>query len=193
MRALRLFALTAAALAVAPRLALADDLYRRDGWAAMSTDRRATSVGDALTVLIFQASESVNSAQTSTRRGTDLGGGVRAGSLNENAELSFGGGFTGRGETRRSERFAAQITVTVREVLPNGDLVVGGEQLLLVNGERTRIGVRGRVRAADISAENVVPSSRIADAQIDYGGRGFVSRSARPGLINRIFRFLGLS
>jgi len=54
------------------------------------------------------------------------------------------------------------------------------------------IGVRGRIRPYDISAENAVLSSRIADAQIDYDGKGFVSRSAKPGLLNRIFSFLGL-
>ncbi|MEO7680134.1 MAG: flagellar basal body L-ring protein FlgH, partial [Sphingomonas sp.] len=53
-------------------------------------------------------------------------------------------------------------------------------------------GVRGRVRAADIGADNRVLSSRIADAQIDYDGKGFVSRSAKPGILNRVFRFLGL-
>jgi flagellar L-ring protein precursor FlgH len=48
------------------------------------------------------------------------------------------------------------------------------------------------VRSADIRADNTILSNRIADAQIDYDGRGFVSRSAKPGLINRIFSFLGL-
>jgi flagellar L-ring protein precursor FlgH len=84
------------------------------------------------------------------------------------------------------------MTLTVQAVLPNGDLVVGGDQWLDINGERTRVGVRGRVRTADIAADNSVISNRIADAQIDYGGRGFVSRSAKPGIITRIFRFLGL-
>ncbi|HEX9933320.1 MAG TPA: flagellar basal body L-ring protein FlgH [Allosphingosinicella sp.] len=183
----------AALLAFAAAPAAAENLYRNGNWPAMSSDRRAQGVGDAVTIAVFQASEATNSAQTSTRRSTDLAGGISGGGIGEEAELSFGGGFTGRGEARRSERFVAQLTVTVTAVLPNGDFAVAGEQWLLINGERTRIAVRGRIRQADISSENIVLSSRIADAQIDYDGRGFVSRSARPGLVTRLFRFLGLS
>jgi flagellar L-ring protein precursor FlgH len=62
-----------------------------------------------------------------------------------------------------------------------------------VNGEETTIRVRGRVRPADISRGNQVLSTRIADAQIDYDGRGFVSRNARPGLVHRLFSLLGLA
>lgn len=171
---------------------LADNLYRGSNWSSMSSDRRATEVGDVLTVVIFQAAQSSTAAQNSSRKATDLGGSISAGHLSESGELSFGGGYTGRGEYTRSEKLIAQITLNVLHVLPNGDLVIGGEQWLRVNGERTRIGVRGRIRSADIGPQNSVASNRIADAQIDYDGRGFVSRSAKPGLINRIFSFLGL-
>lgn len=184
--------LAAAALAPCAATASAENLYRNNGFPAMSSDRRASVVGDLVTVVVFQAAEAVNSTRSTSRRSTEVGGRIGAGGIDEAGELSFGGGFTGQGEVRRSERVVAQITVAVREVLPNGDFVVEGEQFLSVNGERTRIGVRGRIRQADIRSDNVVLSSRIADAQIDYAGRGFVSRSARPGVVNRIFRFLGL-
>src|SRR5206468_6856138 len=133
-----------------------------------------------------------NVTQNKSRKATDLSGSINGGHLSEQGGLSFGGGFTGQGEVTRSERLLTQITLTVQQVLPNGDLIVAGQQWLNVNGERTRIGVRGRVRTADIQADNSVISNRIADAQIDYDGRGFVSRSAKPGILNRIFSFLGL-
>lgn len=186
---------TAGAMALAaswPGVATAENLYRGSAWPAMSSDRRASAAGDALTIVIFQAAEASNTAQNSSNRGTNVSGGLRAGPIDELGELRFGGSYTGRGEVRRSERFVAQITVVVDSVLPNGDLVVTGEQGMRINGETSRIGVRGRVRLADIRADNSVLSNRIADAQINYDGRGFVSRSARPGLINRIFSFLGL-
>lgn len=170
----------------------ADNLYPGTNWPALSGDRKASAVGDALTVVIFQAAEATNTAQNASRKKTDLGGGISAGSLDERGSLEFGGGYTGRGEVRRSEKLVAQITVVVNEVLPNGDFVVTGEQVMRVNGETTRIGVRGRVRFADVTSDNTILSSRIADAQISYDGRGFVSRSAKPGLINRVFNFLGL-
>jgi flagellar L-ring protein precursor FlgH len=188
----RLSIIVAALLSALSTSAMADDLYRGSNWPSMSSDRRATNVGDLLTVVIFQAAESSTAAQNSSRKKTDLSGSISGGNLSEGGELSFGGGYTGRGEVRRSEKLIAQMTLSVFHVLPNGDLIIAGEQWLRVNGERTRIGVRGRVRSADIRSDNSVPSNRIADAQIDYDGRGFVSRSARPGLINRIFSFLGL-
>lgn len=172
--------------------ALAEDLYRDPSFSAMTSDRRAGAVGDILTVNIFQAAEATNSAQNASRKSTDLSGSIEGGGISESGEIQFGGGYSGRGEVRRSERFVSQMSLTVREVLPNGDLIVGGEQWLFINGEKTRIGVRGRVRPADIRSDNSIVSTRIANAEIDYDGRGFVSRSAKPGLISRLFSFLGL-
>jgi flagellar L-ring protein precursor FlgH len=170
----------------------AEDLYRGSKWASLSGDRKASQPGDLLTVVIFQSAEATNSAQNSSRKKTDVGGSISVGSIDESGSLEFGGGYSGRGEVRRSEKLVSQITLTVQEVLANGDMLVGGEQWMRINGETTRIGVRGRVRASDISSENAILSSRIADARISYDGRGFVTRSAKPGVINRIFSFLGL-
>ncbi|MEG3153135.1 flagellar basal body L-ring protein FlgH, partial [Sphingomonas sp. ZT3P38] len=144
------------------------------------------------TVVVHQVAEASNTTQNATRKSTDAGASIRGGSLDEGGALSFGGGYTGRGEARRSERLLAQLSVVVEEVLPNGDYRIAGKQLLRVNGENTTIAVRGRIRSADISSQNSVLSSRIADAEIDYDGKGFVSRSAKPGLINRLFSLLGL-
>ncbi|WP_294339115.1 flagellar basal body L-ring protein FlgH [uncultured Sphingomonas sp.] len=179
--------IVAAVLAAVP-----DDLYRRGNWAALAADRRASEIGDALIVTIFQAAESSRTAQNLSRKATDASAGLRAGGIAEGGTASFGGGFTGRGESRRSERLVAQLSVTVTGILPNGDLLVAGRQRMRVNGEQTDIGVRGRIRTIDIAPDNSVLSTRIADAEIDYGGRGFVSRSARPGIINRLFGLLGL-
>jgi flagellar L-ring protein precursor FlgH len=172
--------------------AAAQDLYGGGNWPAMASDRRASAIGDAITVVIAQAAESSNSTTNGSRKSTDIAGGFRAGSIDESGDLSFGGGYTGRGEVRRSERLVTQLSATIQSVLPNGDYVILGEQRLHVNGENTRIAVRGRIRPADIRGDNSILSSRIADAEIDYDGKGFVSRSAKPGLINRIFSFLGL-
>ncbi|HEX8223865.1 MAG TPA: flagellar basal body L-ring protein FlgH [Allosphingosinicella sp.] len=195
MNRTRLNAGTALLVALAAP-AQAEDLYRGSSWASMSGDRKASEPGDVLTVVIFQAAEATNSAQNSSRKKTDVGGSlgttIGSGSINETASLEFGGGYTGRGEVRRSERLVTQISLTVKEVLPNGDLIVQGEQWMRINGETSRIGVQGRVRPADINADNAVLSTRIADARISYDGRGFVTRSAKPGIINRIFSFLGL-
>lgn len=168
------------------------DLFQGGNWASMAADRRAAEVGDSITVVIHQVAEASNTTQNSTRKSTETGGSLRAGGIDEGGALTFGGGYTGRGEARRSERLLAQISVVIEQILPNGDYRIVGRQQLRVNGETTLIAVRGRIRAADISGDNAILSSRIADAEIDYDGKGFVSRSAKPGLINRLFSLLGL-
>lgn len=172
--------------------AAGQDLFQGSNWAAMAADRRATQVGDSITVIVHQVAEASNTTQNSTRKSTDTGASLRAGGIDEGGALSFGGGYSGRGEARRSERLLAQLSVTIEQILPNGDYRIVGRQQIRVNGETTLIAVRGRIRAADISGDNAVLSSRIADAEIDYNGKGFVSRSAKPGLINRLFSLLGL-
>lgn len=172
--------------------AAAQDLFRGGNWSSMAADRRGSAVGDAVTVVVQQAAEASNTTQNATRKSTDLGGSINGGSLRESGQLSLGGGYTGRGEMRRSERLVAQLSVTITEVLPNGDYRILGEQRLHVNGEKTLIAVRGRIRPEDIRSDNSILSGRIADAEINYDGKGFVSRSAKPGLLNRLFSLLGL-
>ena len=179
-------------LAALPTVAGAEDLYRHDGWPALVGDRRAGEVGDILTIVVFENSVAANSAKSGTRRDTSIEGQISAGSaLDESGKLGLGGRYEGAGETTRTGRMVATISVIVDSVLPNGDLLVAGSQMLKINGERTFIRIRGRVRPADIR-DNQVLSSRLAEAEIDYAGSGFVTRSTKPGLIARIFNFLGI-
>lgn len=179
-------------LAVLPAAAPADDLYRRSNWSAMSSDRKASAIGDLLTVVVYENSESTNSTKSDSKRNTQLGGAISGGSINESGALQLGGGYSGGGAVTRSDKLVAQITVTVRDVLPNGDLLVAGQQIMKLNGENTQIGIEGRLRREDVNPDNRVLSTRIADAKIIYDGKGFVARSAKPGLVARVFRFLGL-
>ena len=86
----------------------------------------------------------------------------------------------------------AQLSATVTQIYPNGDLQITGWQRLKINGEMTNIKVSGRVRRDDINGQNAVLSSRIADANIEYDGKGFATRSAKPGIVTKIFSWLGL-
>jgi len=183
----------AAVLLGSARPAVADDLYARGSFSSLATDHRAQAKGDILTVVVYENASATNQATTGTKKNTRLAGSVGAGSsFNESAQLGLSGGMDNAGATGRSGRMVAQISVSVDNVLPNGDLQVSGEQALRINGEVTHIRVRGRVRPADESSQNAVLSSRLADAAIDYDGSGFVTRSAKPGIVGRIFNFLGL-
>jgi flagellar L-ring protein precursor FlgH len=170
----------------------AEDLFRRGNWSAMSSDRRASAVGVAITIVIYQAVDSSNVNDQGSRKSTNAAAGLRAGHIAESGNIDFGGSYAGHGEARRSERLVAQLSVSIESILPNGDFVVVGRQEMRVGGDRTRIAVRGRIRPEDIASDNRVLSSRIVDAEIDYDGKGFVSRSAKPGIVNRLFGLLGL-
>lgn len=180
-------------LAVAlPEPLRADDLYKGGSWPAVAADNKASQIGDMITVAIYEAASASNRVSTKTSKKTDIGGGLSAGSIDEKGSLSFGGNYTGSGEVSRTEQLVARMSVKVIDQMPNGDFLIEGVQKLLVNGENRNILVRGRIRRADIDSNNVVSSSRIADAQINYDGKGFVTRSAKPGLINKLFSFLGI-
>jgi len=173
--------------------ALAADLYPHDGWAALASDRAARKPGDLLTVLIDESATASDSADSSSQKSSVINGQVSAGPLfGGSGSLDLSSGSDNTGATHRSGTMVGQITAIVDDVLPNGDLHIAGSQVLNINGEKTKIGIRGRVRQADISQANVVLSSRVADAMIDYDGAGFVSRSAKPGIITRLFQWLGL-
>lgn len=172
--------------------AQADQLYTGDGWAGVASDNKAAGIGDIVTVVIFEAASATNRVGTRSGKDTSLNGGLSVGGIDESISFGFDSRFRGIGETERSDRFVASMAAQVVDVLPNGDLVVEGRQNLLINGEKRDIEVRGQVRRVDITPDNTVASSRLANAMINYDGKGYVTRSAKPGLINRIFSFLGI-
>lgn len=172
--------------------ACAEDLFRADATQSLSSDQRAGAKGDLVTVVVVQAAESSTTMQNGSQRSSNLNGRVNAGAFDESAGLSLGGAYNGRGEVRRSERFVTQMTASISAVMPNGDYQITGAQRLSINGESTLVEVQGRIRPSDIDSQNRVPSNRIADARINYNGKGFVSRSSRPGLVQRLFGLLGL-
>ncbi len=186
-----LLALTGA-LALTHQPLLAEQLYDRDNWANLASDNRAHDVGDIVTVVIFESASATNRVGTRSGKDTSLDGNFSAGGINETLSFGLGSGYRGIGETERSDRFVASMAAYVEEILPNGDFIIVGTQNLLVNGEKRDIQVRGQVRPIDISSDNTVASSRLANAMINYDGEGFATRGAKPGLLNRIFSFLGI-
>lgn len=184
-----------AALAVP---AAADDIYRGGNWPALAADRKASQPGDLITILVMANNTASNTVTQGSRKNTAISGDVSGGKgtasndFAHSGSLGFGGQYSGQGTNTRADRMAAQLSATVTQILPNGDLVVSGWQTLAISGERTNIRVEGRVRPQDIDTNNAVPSSRLAEARIEYDGKGYTSRSAKPGVITRIFNLLGI-
>jgi flagellar L-ring protein precursor FlgH len=182
-----------ALMAIQQTPARAADLYAPGNWPSLAADRKSAEKGDILTVVIYENATATNTASTGSKKNTKLSGSLSAGhSLDEHAALNWDGASGNQGATERSGQMVAQMSVVVDDVLANGDLLVSGSQLININGEKTTIKVKGRVRPADISPQNAVLSTRLADAMIDYDGSGFVSRSGKPGIISRLFNWMGL-
>ena len=100
--------------------------------------------------------------------------------------------FDGRGSTQRSGRVLGQLTVTVRGVQPNGDLLLEGVQELEINGEKQTIKLDGRVRSQDITDANTVLSTRVADARISLVGDGVLAERQKPSWWHRLVTWFGL-
>jgi flagellar L-ring protein precursor FlgH len=93
--------------------------------------------------------------------------------------------FTGAGSVNRRGQVQATLPVRVRQVLANGDLFIEGTKVVLVGHEEQHIYISGVIRRIDIAEDNSVPSSRIADAEIEYAGRGDISDTQRRGWLGR--------
>jgi flagellar L-ring protein precursor FlgH len=170
--------------------AQATTLYSDQAYVGLYSDPRAAKVGQTLTVLIYEQASAATSADRATNESTGISGGVR-GNQNLNAgEIDVATRSEGGGSLSRSGQLMASVSVTVREVLPNGELSVQGEQLIEFNEENQHIKISGRVRPEDISAENTVISTRLADAKISYIGEGLLGKQQKPGWLTRAFNWI---
>lgn len=194
MRRMVCFLPVIGALLAGPALpAQAENLFNAERYRPLAADERAFRIGDVVTLIVYQSAEARNLASNTSGRDTQAGASFQTDVRGESADIRFGGSFAGRGEVRRGGSILAQISARIVEVLPNGDVRIEGEQTVYVNGEETLIGVRGVARLADIGSDNTLPSGRLAEAEIRYDGSGFATDSARPGLVNRFLRILGVS
>ena len=176
--------------------ATAGAIYAAGPSLQLYSDRRARDVGDLLTITLLENTQAQMSANTATSKESELaigtptifGAPVTLGGKDILSATANGSrDFTGRGNSAQSNRLQGNVTVTVMQRLPNGNLVVQGQKNLRLNQGDELVQVQGIVRAADIAPDNTIPSSRVAEARIVYGGRGAVAQSNAMGWLSRFF------
>ncbi|WP_085069064.1 flagellar basal body L-ring protein FlgH [Pantoea alhagi] len=166
------------------------------GYQPLFEDRRPRNIGDTLTILLKEnvsASKS-SSANASKDGSTGLGFSAMPRFMSglfgsDRAETAIEGSneFSGKGGAAAKNTFSGTITVTVQQVLENGNLRVVGEKQIAINQGTEFIRFSGVVNPRTISGSNTVVSSQVADARIEYVGSGYINEAQQMGWLQRLF------
>lgn len=170
-----------------------------DGRGGFLEDTRAVRVGDIVQVKVDEVADAEGGASTKLSRENSSSMGIKAllglvptikrdhPMIDPEALLDFlsESDFSGEGDTARSGKLSGIIAVRVAEELPNGDLFIEGTKILMINNEEYHLYISGVIRPADIGNDNAIASSRIADAQVEFTGRGDVTDQQRKGWLSR--------
>jgi flagellar L-ring protein precursor FlgH len=194
-----------AGLLVSALTARADSIWeRRDPRSAyMFWDYRARQVGDLLTIVVNEttAFDSMEMRQLNKQTLTSSSVTVDASAVaGQNMKRTYSGSLDGTTTSQRKldglanstidRKFTDRMTVTVIDLLPNGNLIIEGYRRRVVNGEVRTLKVRGMVRSADIGPSNTVQSQFIADFEVSYVGRGGDTSATNHGWLGRMMNHL---
>ena len=174
---------------------------------SLTEDMKARRRGDILTVVITEQASASKQATTGTERKSNVSAGIpnllgletnMTGirnwmDLSNLISASTASKFDGSGSTTRKENLNATITTRVVDVLPNGNFIIEGRRNVRVNQEDQIILLEGTVRPRDISSDNTINSSYVANARITYAGKGIISDRQQPGwlmgLVDKLWPF----
>lgn len=173
-----------------------DSIYQPQTAMLLHEDLRARRVGDMLTVLLEEKTDAEKKSATGTSKSTTatmndptlFGDAVTAHgeSILDNS-IRSNGSFSGSGDTSQSNSLSGSVTVVVVDVLANGNLVVQGEKWMNINQGEDYVRLRGIIRPIDINPDNTIASTRIASADIQYGGDGTLDDANSMGWLARFF------
>ncbi|MBS1723733.1 MAG: flagellar basal body L-ring protein FlgH [Armatimonadetes bacterium] len=159
------------------------------------SDRVARHVGDILTVVVEESTVATYAANTETSKSEK--GSFSPGFVFDIIERIFRGFSTsgsseskGDGKTTQTSNLKTTLSVVVKEVLPNGNLVVEGDRSITTNKDTQTATLSGVVRPFDIAPDNTVPSTKIAGVKIAVAGKGQIADRQRKGLLTRLLDWL---
>ena len=171
----------------------------RDGRspAMLYTDARALRENDLVVVRVEEVADAKRSADTDMTHRSDVSATMAflrsandVGPAPAVVQGGFDRRFQGLGTTARTERLTATVPALVRKVLPNGNLFIEGHRVVLVNSEEHHFYISGVVRPIDIDQENSVKSERVADAEIEFTGRGILTENQRQGWLSHLLDWI---
>jgi len=181
--------------------AYATSLFDEEG-CDLFTSQRAADLGDLVTIVIQESTSASNRTSTETGK-----------SLNTDGQLSVQGflqwvaglpdtispieditftpseEFEGEGRVSAAGTLTARVTATVIDVLPNGNLIVEGRKDITIAEDTSTLLVRGVVQTRDITVDNTILSTDVADLEILYEGEGIIADRQHDGILSRIFNF----
>lgn len=179
-------------LNVVPTGSLFQDSYANN----LYSDIKAHRIGDIITVYLEESMSASKQAGTSLDKSNSFSANVDSITLpNGNAipGFGFGGGlsqdssFSGDADADQSNSLQGSITVNVTRVLSNGNLEIRGEKWLMLNNGEEFVRIKGVIRSEDVSSDNSVSSTHVANARIQYGGTGAFANTQQQGWLTSFF------
>ena len=175
------------------------------GGRAFFRDQRASRVGDILTVVVtindqaqIQNETKRSRANSDTANMTNMFGlesklsSVLPNAVSPSSLVNAGSTTSndGKGSIGRQEQIDLRVAATIVQLLPNGNMVLEGKQQVGVNYDMRELNIRGIIRPQDISASNTITYDQIAEARIEYGGRGTIGDVQQPRYGDQLFDIL---
>ncbi|HID56414.1 TPA: flagellar basal body L-ring protein FlgH [Candidatus Poribacteria bacterium] len=163
---------------------------------SLFTDNKAHREGDIVKVLVVESASANKTSSAQTSRTSGKKGAIstfpwlKRNPLAKGVDLSSESTFSGSGSISTKGELKAEVAAVVKEVLPNGNLLVEGEREIVIDGEKQVIYVKGIVRPVDITPQNTVLSTNLAESEIRYEGKGMISRQQKPGFLSRLLDWL---
>lgn len=172
-------------------------LYQDSYGLSLFGDRKAHFVGDVITITLSESTVSKKSSNVNVKKdnstvfnsGADtlLGTNPTLKGMSLATNVAQNRKFGGNSGADQSNSLQGNITVTVAEIMPNGNLVVRGEKWMTLNSGDEFIRISGIVRPDDVAPDNTIISTRLANAKISYSGTGSLADSQNMGWLAKFF------
>lgn len=169
-------------------------IYQAASSRPLFEDRRARYVGDTITVKITESTTAstksnnkLDKSNTATASISGLSGLPGKGLVGLDLDAKSANAFSGKGEAANNNIFTGNMTVTVIDVMPNGNLLVSGEKQVAIGHEQEFVRISGVINPSFVDAFNTVESSKIADARFEYKSAGQISDGQVMGWLARFF------